>query len=108
MVGVAAGSLPSKAEELLRLSLDVTEHLDPERYGPGSIDSAKSRAWASLGNALRVLADFRHLDELHRSVPPLDDPTLTVHAEPHRQAGVRHGRPPRSRPAGTTGARRPG
>src|SRR5690349_2811508 len=29
---------PRKAEEMLRLALDVTEHLDPSHYGPGSVD----------------------------------------------------------------------
>ncbi|MFP5288187.1 MAG: hypothetical protein ACLGI9_20800, partial [Thermoanaerobaculia bacterium] len=44
---------PQKAEEMLRLALDVAEHLDPATYGPGSVASAKARAWASLGNTLR-------------------------------------------------------
>lgn len=53
---------PRQAEESLRLALDVTEHLDSETYGAGSVESAKARAWASLGNALRVLADFRQAE----------------------------------------------
>ena len=53
---------PSQAEGILRLALDVTEHLKTETYGKGSVESAKARAWASLGNALRVLADFRQAE----------------------------------------------
>lgn len=91
---------PRKAEELLRLSLDVTEHLDPERYGPGSIDSAKSRAWASLGNALRVLADFRQAEQAFRQaeihlaqgwLDPLDEALLLEYKASLRRAQRRFG-----------------
>jgi tetratricopeptide (TPR) repeat protein len=76
---------PRKAEETIRLSLDVTEHLDPARYGPGSVESAKARAWASLGNALRILADFRQAEQAFRQadshlvagwLDPLDEALL--------------------------------
>jgi tetratricopeptide (TPR) repeat protein len=76
---------PQRAEALLRLALDVTEHLDPDRYGPGSVDSAKGRTWIWLGNALRILTDFRRAEqafqtaELHftRSwLDPLDEALL--------------------------------
>jgi len=76
---------PRKAEEMLRLALDITEHLDPASYGPGSIDSAKARAWASLGNALRILSDFRQAEQAFRQaevhlasgwLDPLDEALL--------------------------------
>ncbi|HWN41458.1 MAG TPA: tetratricopeptide repeat protein [Thermoanaerobaculia bacterium] len=76
---------PHKAEEMLRLALDVTEHLDAGCYGPGSIDSARARAWASLGNALRILSDFRQAENAFRQaeanlasgwLDPLDEALL--------------------------------
>ncbi len=53
---------PRKAETLLRLALDVSEQLDPVEYGPGAVEAAKTRAWTHLGNALRVLGDFRQAE----------------------------------------------
>lgn len=57
---------PRRAEEVLRLALDVADHLDPEIYGPGAVGAARTRAWAGLGNALRVLADFRQAEQAFR------------------------------------------
>lgn len=91
---------PSKAEEMLRLSLDVAEHLDPVRYGPGSIDSARARAWASLGNALRILADFRQAEQAFRQaevhlacgwLDPLDEALLLEYKASLRRAQRRFG-----------------
>jgi tetratricopeptide (TPR) repeat protein len=76
---------PAKTEQMLRLALDVAEHLDPATYGPGSIGSAKARAWAYLGNALRVLSDFRQSEQAFRQaesylceswLDPLDEALL--------------------------------
>lgn len=50
---------PQKAEEILHLALDLASGLDASTYGPGSVEAAKTRAWAYLGNALRVRWDFR-------------------------------------------------
>ncbi|HEX5720438.1 MAG TPA: tetratricopeptide repeat protein [Thermoanaerobaculia bacterium] len=86
---------PRKAEEMIRLSLDVTEHLDPERYGPGSVESAKARTWASLGNALRILADFRQAEQAFRQadsyllagwLDPLDEALLLEYKASLRRA----------------------
>ena len=86
---------PRKAEEMLRLALDVIEHLDPGHYGPGSIDSARARAWASLGNALRVLADFRQAEQAFRQaeihlangwLDPLDEALLLEYKASLRRA----------------------
>ncbi|HVR96018.1 MAG TPA: hypothetical protein VMW27_05350, partial [Thermoanaerobaculia bacterium] len=59
----AALTEPQKAEELARLAIDLTDFLDPELYGPGSFEAAKTRAWACCGNALRILAQFREAEQ---------------------------------------------
>lgn len=86
---------PRQAEEMIRLALDVTEHLDPAHYGPGSVDSAQARAWASLGNALRILADFRQAEQAFRQaethlaagwLDPLDEALLLEYKASLRRA----------------------
>jgi tetratricopeptide (TPR) repeat protein len=76
---------PHRAEDLLRLALDVTEQIGSEEYGPGSGEAARARAWTWLGNALRVLGDFRQAEmafqtaELYLSrswLDPLDEALL--------------------------------
>jgi tetratricopeptide (TPR) repeat protein len=76
---------PRTAEEKLRLALLVAGHLDPATYGPGSVNAACARAYAYLGNALRVLSDFRSAEKaflaakrhLARSwMDPLDEALL--------------------------------
>src|SRR6185369_6822316 len=73
---------PRGAEAALRVAVELAEHLDPRRYGPGSVEAAQARAWAWLGNARRVLFDFRGAEEafdlaedhLERSwLDPLDE-----------------------------------
>ncbi len=59
----AAVTEPQKAEEMARLAIELTDFLDPRLYGPGSFEAAKARAWAYLGNALRILADFRQAEQ---------------------------------------------
>jgi len=54
---------PLRAEEQLRLALALTDHLSPVRYGQGSVEAAKSRTWAYLGNTLRLLSDFRQSEQ---------------------------------------------
>lgn len=92
---VAVLEEPRKAEEMLRLALDVADHLSPSLYGPGSIDSAKARAWASLGNALRVLSDFRQAEQAFRQaeihlasgwLDPLDEALLLEYKASLRRA----------------------
>jgi tetratricopeptide (TPR) repeat protein len=86
---------PRLAEDMLRLALDVADHLSPEVYGPGSVDSAKGRAWASLGNALRVLSDFRQAEQAFRQaevhlaagwLDPLDEALLLEYKSSLRRA----------------------
>ena len=89
-----------QAEEMIRLALDVTEHLDAAHYGPGSIDSAKARTWASLGNVLRILADFRQAEQAFRQaethlaagwLDPLDEALLLEYKASLRRAQRRFG-----------------
>lgn len=54
---------PQKAQEILRLALDLTDHLDASVHGHGAVHAAKARAWAGLGNALRILSDFRRSEQ---------------------------------------------
>lgn len=86
---------PLRAEEMLRLALDVSDHLSPDVYGPGSVESAKARAWASLGNALRVLSDFRQAEHAFRQaevhlaagwLDPLDEALLLEYKSSLRRA----------------------
>jgi tetratricopeptide (TPR) repeat protein len=58
-----SGVEPLRAEEQLRLALSLTDHLDPQRYGHGSVEAAKARTWAFLGNSLRLLSDFRKAEQ---------------------------------------------
>lgn len=86
---------PRRAEDLLRLALDVAEQLSPEEYGPGSNEAAKARAWTWLGNAQRLLGDFRQAElafrtaELYLSqswLDPLDEALLLELKAPLRRA----------------------
>jgi tetratricopeptide (TPR) repeat protein len=54
---------PRQAAEHLALALAVARALDPDRYGRGAVEAARSRAWAFLANARRVLGDFRGAEE---------------------------------------------
>lgn len=74
-----------EAEDLVRLAMDVAEHLDASRYGLPAVEAAKARAWIHLGNTYRVLSDFRQTEraletaELHLSqswLDPLDEGLL--------------------------------
>src|SRR6202035_3940212 len=86
---------PREAEEWLQLALELTDFLSARRYGPGSVDAAKARAWGYLGNALRVLADFRGAEEafaraeehLSRSwLDPLDEALILEYRAALRRA----------------------
>ena len=85
---------PQRAEELLRLSLDVADRLDPETYGRGASEAAKARAWSWLANAWRVLGDFRQAElafqtaELYLAqswLDPLDEALLLELKAPLRR-----------------------
>ena len=63
---------PSLAEELSRLALDLSQHLDSARYGSEAIEDLRGRAWAYIGNARRVQSDLRGAqDALERALSHL-------------------------------------
>ncbi|MFL6262557.1 MAG: tetratricopeptide repeat protein [Thermoanaerobaculia bacterium] len=89
-----------RAEHLLRLAFDVARRLDREGHGPGAVEAAKGRTWASLGNVLRVRGDFRRAEgafrnaERHLSrswLDPLDEALLLELKAPLRRAQRRFG-----------------
>jgi tetratricopeptide (TPR) repeat protein len=86
---------PRTAEDLLRLVIDVVGQLDPDEHGPGSLEAAEARAWAWLGNALRVQEDFAGAEtafqtaELYLAqswLDPLDEALLLELKAPLRRA----------------------
>lgn len=63
---------PALGEQLSRLALDLSEHLDSTRYGIESIEDLRGRAWAYIGNARRVQSDLREAqDALERALSHL-------------------------------------
>jgi tetratricopeptide (TPR) repeat protein len=84
---------PQRAEELLRLALDVADRLDPKIYGRGANEAARTRAWSWLANAWRLLGDFRQAElafqtaELYlaQSLDPLDEALLLELEAPLRR-----------------------
>jgi tetratricopeptide (TPR) repeat protein len=85
---------PVRAENLLRLALEVADRLDPDEYGPGSIEAAKARAWSWLGNAWRVRGDFRQAERAFQTaeiflaqswLDPLDEALLLELKAPLRR-----------------------
>jgi len=50
---------PPRALQTARLGVQVAERLDRERYGEARVNDLRARAWATLGNAERILTDFR-------------------------------------------------
>ena len=85
---------PVRAEALLRLALEVADHLNPDEYGPGSTEAAKARAWTWLGNAWRVRGDFRQAERAFQTaevflsqswLDPLDEALLLELKAPLRR-----------------------
>jgi tetratricopeptide (TPR) repeat protein len=50
---------PPRALHTARLGLEIADRLDRERYGEARVNDLRARAWATLGNAERILNDFR-------------------------------------------------
>ena len=50
---------PPRALQTARLGVQVADRLDRERYGEARVNDLRARAWATLGNAERILTDFR-------------------------------------------------
>jgi tetratricopeptide (TPR) repeat protein len=53
---------PSRSLALGRLGARIAEALDPDRYGAARILDLQGRAWGLLGNAQRILSDFREAE----------------------------------------------
>jgi tetratricopeptide (TPR) repeat protein len=54
---------PLRAVQLSRLGVEIADHLDAAFYGEARVNDLRARAWAGLGNAQRILADFRQAEE---------------------------------------------
>lgn len=54
---------PREAKEAAELAVAVAESLPPAQYGAPLVQDLKARAWAHLGNANRVLSDFRSAEQ---------------------------------------------
>jgi tetratricopeptide (TPR) repeat protein len=50
---------PPRALQAARLGVQIADRLDRERYGEARVNDLRARAWATLGNAERILTDFR-------------------------------------------------
>lgn len=60
---------PKLAEDLSKLALDLSEHLDTSVYGAEAIEDLRARAWAYVGNAHRVRFELHEAqDALERAL----------------------------------------
>jgi tetratricopeptide (TPR) repeat protein len=78
---------PAKAIELARLGVAIAEHLaerSGEKGGEG-LQGLRARAWAQLGNALRISSDHAGADQAFETATELLDP---VRVTPHEIARV--------------------
>lgn len=50
---------PARALQTARLSVEAADRLDRETYGEMLVNDLRARSWATLGNAERILTDFR-------------------------------------------------
>lgn len=57
---------PRHGEKLARLALDLLGRLDVEKYGERLIRDLQARAWAVLGNSLRLAGDLMGADRAFR------------------------------------------
>ncbi len=53
----------ANAEELANLAVAVAEELDPDQVGCELVSDMRARAWAAVGEVLRVTSDLRSADE---------------------------------------------
>lgn len=54
---------PEQGEELARLALELSEHLDDSRYRLELIEDLRARAWSYIGNSRRLRADLNEAEE---------------------------------------------
>jgi tetratricopeptide (TPR) repeat protein len=52
------GSDPALAEELAKLALEVSSHLDGSFYSVALVEDLRARAWSYLGNLYRIASDL--------------------------------------------------
>ncbi|MFY9819934.1 MAG: tetratricopeptide repeat protein [Thermoanaerobaculia bacterium] len=58
---------PERGEELGRLALRLSDHLDAGYYGEERIEDLRARAWGYIGNSYRLRCDFQRADEIFAS-----------------------------------------
>jgi tetratricopeptide (TPR) repeat protein len=71
---------PSAALDLAGLAVSIARSLDTSRYGVSLVEDVRARAWAYLGNAYRILADYAQaeaaLDQARRHLELSGDPVV--------------------------------
>jgi tetratricopeptide (TPR) repeat protein/predicted HTH domain antitoxin len=77
---------PEGMVQTARLAVAIADRLDPVRYGSASLADLRARAWAELGNALRVRDDLRGADRALTQATQLlrrgsGQPSLTARVE---------------------------
>ena len=77
---------PREAERLARLALTVVDSVDVAFYGRRLLDDLRARAWAHLGNALRIASRPEEAEEAFRRGAACLEGT----ADPMEQAGFQH------------------
>lgn len=60
-------SSPAKAKDTAELAVAVAENLGPEDHDPRVLADLRARSWAHLGNAHRILSDFRTAEDAFRN-----------------------------------------
>jgi tetratricopeptide (TPR) repeat protein len=53
----------NRAEDLANLAVAAAEALDPDIYGASLVYDLQARAWAAIGEVLRILSDLRSADD---------------------------------------------
>lgn len=54
---------PKAADDLAKLALDLSEHLDTSVYGAQAIEDLRARAWAYIGNAYRIRFELQEAQD---------------------------------------------
>lgn len=57
---------PAHAEEIFRLALEVSTHLDSYFYGKQRIEDMRARAWGYIGNIHRIQMDLSTSEEMFK------------------------------------------
>lgn len=54
---------PAQAVELSKLAVEMATRLDRAHYGDSRVNDLVARTWAALGNAQRIVSDFREAEK---------------------------------------------